>query len=398
MRVLFLTHRLPYSPDRGDRIRAFHMLRIMSARADVDLVSLVHDEPEAAHASDLRRICSSVTVASVSPMRSYPAALLSVLMRRPITHALLDSPEMKGALADVVRRRRPEVVLAYCSGMARFALAAPLRSIPLVLDMVDVDSQKWATLGAGSRSARGWLYRREARCLAQFEALAAAHARVTLVVNEREEAALRVLAPGADIRVVGNGVDISFFACPVPSADPVVVFCGVMNYQPNAEAGLWLIRSVWPRVRAAVPQARLTLVGSDPVPELVAHAARDESVTITGRVRDVRPYLWQAAVSVAPLFTARGVQNKVLEAVAAGLPSVVTPSVLEGLPAEVRPACLVASDPDAFAAAILHLLRQSPEERRTLSAAANVSRLSWEQRLSPLIAALELAKSAQPPR
>ena len=144
MRVLFLTHRLPYAPDRGDRIRAYHMLRVLSRHADVDVVSLVHDAEEAARVDTLRDLARTVTVAPTSRLRSYPAAVRAVLLQQPLTHAFLDSSVLTQAFARIARQERPDVVLAYCSGMARFALQPPLASLPFVLDMVDVDSAKWA--------------------------------------------------------------------------------------------------------------------------------------------------------------------------------------------------------------------------------------------------------------
>src|SRR5204862_707554 len=129
---------------------------------------------------------------------------------------------------------------------------------------------------------------------------------------------------------------------------------GVFSYGPNEAGALWLIEQVWPLVLQREPQAHLTLVGTGPGATLKNRAARAE-VEVTGTVPDVRPYLWRAAVAVAPLDTARGVQNKVLEAVAAGLPAVVTPAVYEGLPDTVRPACRVAADAGGFAEAIAQL-------------------------------------------
>ncbi len=269
--------------------------------------------------------------------------------------------------------------------MARFALEPPLAGLPLVIDMVDADSAKWADLGAKTRGPLGWIYRREARTLGAFEAHAMRRARTTICVNEREAATLRGLAPDADVRVLENGIDLDRFAPPGPPADSrEVVFCGVMNYTPNVEGARWLAREVWPRVRAACPDARLMLVGASPAPEVQALHAPASGITVTGAVPDVRPYLWRAAVATAPLWTARGVQNKVLEAVAAGLPCIATPPVVEGLPAEVLPACVEAGDADAFARALVAALGQTPAERRARAASADLAPLRWEARLNEL--------------
>jgi glycosyltransferase involved in cell wall biosynthesis len=202
------------------------------------------------------------------------------------------------------------------------------------------------------------------------------------VVTDKERDTLFAIAPEARIEVVQNGVDKAALQAEDPPADvPTVVFCGVMNYPPNEAAAVWLARDIWPLVRVQRPDARLQLVGSSPTRAVRQLANERAAITVTGAVPDVRPYLWQAAVAAAPLLTARGVQNKVLEAVAAGLPTVVTPVVLDGLPKEVRPACLVADGTDAFAAALIELFDLSPSERRARTDRVDWTLLSWEKRL-----------------
>jgi sugar transferase (PEP-CTERM/EpsH1 system associated) len=396
MKVLFLTHRLPYAPNRGDRIRAYHMLRHLSRHASVDLLSFVHDATEARSLSGLpvRR----VTVVQTTPWRNRLRSALALPTSMPLTHTLLDSPGVDAALADVVQANRPDVVLAYCSGVARLALTEHLKNIPLVLDMVDVDSAKWRALGRRTRSPLGWVYAREARCLGRFEAEIVAHARTTLVVNERERETLARACPRADIKVVANGIDLEQFR---PSGHsragaPRVVFCGVMNYQPNEEAALNLVQRIWPLVRAERHDARLLIVGAHPTARLRQAAERDSTIEVTGSVRDVRPYLWNAAVSVAPLITARGLQNKVLEALAADLPVVTTPAVAQGLPASALAGCIVAESEAESAAAILSLLRRSSTERLALAKRADLSELSWTRQLSALVPVLTAAARRKP--
>ena len=386
MRILFLTHRLPYAPNRGDRIRAYHIARQLARWSDVDLLSLTHDDEEESHAADLRGLVSRVRTARVRRIPSLARAVLALPTSRPLTHALLDAPDLRATLAQMVDERRPDLVLAYCTGMARLMFDDSLRRIPAVVDFVDVDSEKWRALARVARPPRAWVYSREHYRLADFETAAARHAKATLVVNEREQASLSSLASDARIHVVPNGIDLSTFQpAAQPSADASVVFCGVMNYAPNEQAALWLADAVWPLVRRQRPDATLFLVGADPTPAVRALAARDRSVTVTGTVPDVRPFLHRAAVAAAPLATARGIQNKVLEAIASGLPAIVTPAVFEGLPTESATACRVAKEPDAFAGAILDMLNRTPAERRAIAMHANLSALAWDRRLAPLV-------------
>jgi polysaccharide biosynthesis protein PslH len=384
LRVLFLTHRLPYAPNRGDRVRAFHLLKAMAQHAQVDLLSLVHDDEEASHAGDLRDIVATTTIARVPRLLNHVRGAALLATSRPLTHVLLDSPEVVPAIHKLIRQHPPDLVFAFCSGMMRFAMLPPLDKVPCILDMVDADSAKWDDLARIKRGPARWIYSREARCLGAFETRAMHHARATFVVNSRERDILRRQSADARVDVLENGVDLrAFKPAKPPSPNPVVVFCGVMNYAPNEAGAIWLAREVWPLVRTARPDARLMIVGALPTAAVIA-LGKDEGVTVTGAVDDVKPYLWDAAVAAAPLWTARGIQNKVLEAVAAGLPCVVVPPVAEGLPPEVTPACPVASDAASFAKTLLELLSVSPDERRNRAGLARLENLAWERRLQAL--------------
>jgi sugar transferase (PEP-CTERM/EpsH1 system associated) len=398
VRVLFLTHRLPYAPNRGDRLRAYHMLQHMRAGADVELLSLVHDDDEAAHVADMRAFVPDVTALRVPRWRTRLAAAAALPTRRPLTHALLDAPGLLPALHQIVSRRRPDVVFAYCSGMARLALQPPLADIPLVLDFVDVDSQKWRDLALESRWPHSWIYRREAATLGAFEARAAEHAAAALVVNPREAAIARSLTPHANVQVLSNGVEVDRLRpLAPPAASTRAVFCGVMDYAPNDDGMQWFVREVWPLVRARSADATLAIVGSGPTQALRELCAGDASITVTGRVPDVRDWLWTSAVGIAPLRVARGVQNKALEAIAAGLPIVITDAVAGGLPPEAMHACRVANTPQRFANHVINLLARTPQQRRAMAAAADFTGLTWSRTLQPLLPLLERAAESGSP-
>jgi sugar transferase (PEP-CTERM/EpsH1 system associated) len=390
MRVLFLTHRLPYAPNRGDRLRAFHILKALRGRAKVHLISLVHDDQEIAHRGDLDDLAETVHVCEVPRLGNYVRGALSLPSRKPLTHSLLDSPRVLPAAVEVVERHRPDVVLSFCSGMAAFAMQPPLEQFPLVLDMVDVDSQKWRDLSERASFPLSLVYAREARALSRFEALATNRAYSTTVITQREAEALRALAPAGRIVVSPNGLDAESLRPPgPPSQTRDIVFCGVMSYAPNAGAAEWMAKRVWPIVHARHPDARLLLVGAEPPTQVKTLASTEHAIEVTGTVPDVRSYLWNAAAAVAPLQVARGTQNKVLEAVAAGLPVVVTDVVGDGLPEEVLPACVVANSTEAFAEAVGRLLSMSPHERRAKASTAALEALTWANGLAPLLSALE---------
>ena len=397
MRVLALTQRLPYAPNRGDRIRAYHMLRHLSEHAEVELVSLVHDEEEASHAGEMRSFISRVTTLRVSTWRSRIRGAAALMTRMPLTHALLDAAGTDAALGTICEERPPDVVFAYCSSMARFAMQAPLNRFPMVLDFVDVDSCKWRDMAATTPVPLSWIYRREGSTLGAFEARAARQAATALVVNEREAQNARGLAQDANVQVLPNGVELERLKPPTPpSAQPRVVFCGVMNYSPNAEGMTWFVENAWPLIRAQRPDATLAVVGPDPSPAFRALCARDRSITVTGRVPDVREWLWDSALAIAPLHVARGVQNKALEAIAAGLPIVITDAVAGGLPPQAMPAARIANTADDFAEHVIGLLREPPAARRGIARSSDLRELTWARALDPLLSILESAASSKP--
>ena len=368
------------------------MLQFLRTRAEVELVSLIHDDEEAVHVEDMRAIVPRVTALRVPPWRTRANAAAAMVSNQPLTHALLDAPGVWAAVQDIVERRCPDVVFAYCSGMAKFALQPPLDRVPLVLDFVDVDSQKWRDLAAETRWPQSWIYRREAATLGAFEAMAAAHASAALVVNAREAELARALAPSASVHVLANGVELERL-CPIapPTGAPRVVFCGVMDYAPNDEGMQWFVREIWPLIRQRRPDATLSIVGRGPTPVLRNLCANDASIAVTGRVKDVRDWLWESAVGIAPLRVARGVQNKALEAIAAGLPIVITDAVAGGLPPQAMAAARVANTPQAFAEHVVDLLNHSAQERRAIAASGDLSELTWSRTLAPLWSILERA-------
>lgn len=391
MRVLFLTHRLPYAPDRGDRALGYHIVRVLAPRVELQVTSLVHDQHEAGQIDRVRALGADVSTFRVPRAKNYLNALPHLAGSRPLTHMLLDAPGIQSALERYVQKSRPDVVLAFCSSMGRFGLIRALDSVPMVVHLIDVDSVKWSILAEDARWPMNAIYRRESKYLGRFERTLADHARTTLVVNDREARILRAIAPEADVQVLEIGVDLDALAPPRAPADrPAVVFCGVMNYEPNVKGVLWFAQEVWPIVRSHLPEATFTIVGSSPT-GAVRRLSRQMGISVTGTVPDVRPYLWDAALSVAPLTASRGVQNKVLEAVAAGLPAIVTPQVFEGIPDAITPACRTARTPQEFAEQVLALLSKSPGERRQIAQQADFRSMSWENRLSPLFDILERA-------
>lgn len=377
MRLLFLAHRIPYPPNKGEKIRSFNILRHLAARHEVHLAALVDDPADAATGSGLRPMVNELLVERIDvPWRKH-ASLSALLDGNPVTLRYFYSPRLQARIDDLLDRIPVDAVFCSSSPMAEFvfrsrhAAALQVRSY---MDLIDVDSRKWEQIASRSPLWSAWLYKREARLLSSYERRLASQFRHLLVVSEEERKCFPG-APPANLHVVANGVDLEHFfpdfspATPIPG--PAVVFTGVMDYWPNIDGIKWFVDNIWRLVLKAEPAARLYIVGSRPTREIL-RLASVPGVTITGHVRDVRDYVGCARVCIAPLRLARGVQNKVLEAMAMGRPIVVTPEASEGIQAENGRDFLVAAGETAFAEAVVRLLRDA-ELARTMGNSARRS-------------------------
>jgi len=377
MSLLFIAHRAPFAPDRGDRIRSYHVLRHLSARMPVHLVTFA-DAPEPV--PQLGLASCTVVPRQKGQIRAAAEALAT---GRPVSVAAFAARSFTRAVAAVTDMHAPAAAYVFSGQMAQYVPS----SLPFVMDFVDLDSAKFAGLARGPLRA---LYRREARLLARWERAAAARAAASLFVS-RAEAAL-FDGPGR-VEVVENGIDTAHFrprAVP-PTGGAAIVFTGQMDYAPNVEAVRWFVERVLPLIRRAHPDAALAIVGRAPVAAVRA-LAKVPGVTVTGEVADVRGHLAAARVAVAPLQLARGIQNKVLEAMASGLPVVATSGAAEGI--DHAGTLRIADDPDRFAAEVAALLR-APGDLGARARARVEARYGWQAALAPLD--ILIAQASSPP-
>jgi sugar transferase (PEP-CTERM/EpsH1 system associated) len=401
VRVIFISQRVPYPPDRGDKITTHHFLRHLLARgASVRVGCFADGADDVAHAAALRRDVAEVCAPRLRRRWRQLTALRGLVTGQPLTLPFFAHAGLARTVADWVRREPPDLIWVYSSGMAQFAM--PFAATPVrLMQFAELDSDKWEQFAERARGPTRLLYAREARRLLAYERSVARAFTLSTVVSEAERALFRARIPEVDPLVLPNGVDVDRFAAGDAAArDPhTAVFTGVMDYAPNVDGVLWLAREAWPRVRAQVPDARLLVVGSRPVPAIRALDGR-QGIEVTGRVAEVPPFLARAAVAVAPLRLARGVQNKVLEAMSTGLPVVATPQAARGLgrAAEDEPGLVVAADAARTAERVAALLLD-PEEarRRGRSAAAFVrTHFAWDRMFAIADAAIAAALARRP--
>ena len=395
--LLFLAHRIPYPPDKGDKIRSWHILRHLAARHRVYLGCFFDDIRDRRHEAMLRDLCADCCLVHLDPVRARLRSLWGLLSGLPLTLPYYHHSRLVRWVDDIARRRNLERIFVFSSAMAQYVCKPAGVAARTVVDFVDVDSEKWREYGEHRSWPASWVYGREARTLLRFERDVAGRAAVSTFVSRVEADLFRRLAPEASGRVdwVANGVDCDFFTPdrayedPFPGDGPVLVFTGAMDYWPNVDAVTFFAREVLPAVQARVPKARFCIVGANPGPGVSALAGV-HGVQVTGYVADVRPYLAHAAAVVAPLRIARGIQNKVLEAMAMGRPTVATPQAMAGIEAEPGHQILMGADAASFAEAVIGALEDPASADIGGAARASVLSLhNWQASLGKLDALLD---------
>ncbi len=375
MTILYLCHRIPYPPDKGEKIRAYHHIAHLAKRHRVHLACFADVREDLDHVRPLEAICASVDVVFRSRLAARLFALAALPTGRSLSVAAFDSPELRARVRQRVQAARPDVTVVYSAAMAQYAEDG--NGAPRVLDFVDADSEKLRVYGRVQPFPQSALYALEAGRLARYEGEMASRFDASIFISEAEADIVRARAPGRPFSIIRNGVDLDAFR-PSPDGpaegDPCVVFTGVMGYFPNADAVTFFATEVLPRVRTQVPGARFEIVGRDPS-AAVRRLAALPGVTVTGAVPDVRPYLARASLAVAPFRIARGVQNKVLEAMASGLPVVGTPLAFQGLAATGADGIRAAETPEGLADLVVGLFRDPSGRREAgLKARAYVER------------------------
>lgn len=340
MDILYLSHCVPNPPDKGERIRAHHVLKALAAEHRVHLACFARSDEEMRAAKQLQVTCASVYVERLHPAAALARGGVAFLCGGSLANSFFGSTRMRNRVGALAQQERLNTCVVYTTVMAQYAPAG----IPVLLDMTDVDSEKW--LQYSRMRVGGRLYALEGARLRQCEIFAARRAECTFLATEAERTLLDTIAPGAQTAVIENGVDFSYFdpgqTTPLRelSGRKCIVFVGMMDYYPNVDGVCWFASEVLPALHSAEPELRLYVVGRNPTQRVRALSGRN-GVVVTGSVADVRPYLVAAKAVVVPLRMARGIQNKVLEALAMGKPVLASPEVCRAfgahLPSGVKP-------------------------------------------------------------
>jgi sugar transferase (PEP-CTERM/EpsH1 system associated) len=393
--LLYLAHRIPYPPNKGDKIRSYHLLRHLSERYQVHLGTFIDDPDDWQYVDAVKKLCGETHFVKLDSRRARAMSGTALLMNRPLSLDYYRSRSLSEWVARLHRKLPVSRVLVFSSVMAQFV--EPQRYARKVIDFVDVDSAKWSQYAVQKSWPMNRVYAREGRQLLRYERRVAREFDASLFVSAQEAALFSGLAPESAARIgwFSNGVDSSYFSPmhdldnPYPEGGPVMVFAGAMDYWPNVDAVQWFADDMLPTILQRHPQARFYIVGARPSPQVQALAQRP-GIHVTGTVPDVRPYLAHAQISVAPLRIARGIQNKVLEAMAMAKPVIVSPQALEGISAQAGRDLLLASDAGEFIGLACDALDDVPADLGRAARAQVEASYNWDVNMSRVDALLDI--------
>ncbi|MEO6423352.1 MAG: TIGR03087 family PEP-CTERM/XrtA system glycosyltransferase [Candidatus Nitrotoga sp.] len=393
--LLYLTHRIPYPPNKGDKIRSYHLLKFLAQHYHVHLGTFIDDPDDWQYVNTVKQFCKETHFSSLNPRTARLRSLGALMMNRPLTVDYYRDNGLQEWVSTVIKAQKIKRVLIFSSAMAQYVAGG--QQARCIIDFVDIDSDKWHQYAKRKPWPMSWLYQRESHLLLRYERHVACTYDASLFVSEAEASFFKKLAPesAAKIGFFNNGVDSDYFSPNRDYPDPyqeniaAIVFTGAMDYWPNVDAVRWFAQEIFPTVLTNHPHARFYIVGSRPT-TAVQELAELPGVVVTGSVADVRPYLAHAQLAVAPLRIARGLQNKVLEAMSMAKIVIASPQAAEGILATSGEELHIASTSQEFSRSIILMLASKAEGRSGQTARARIlADYEWEHSLVPVRALLD---------
>lgn len=391
-RLLYICHRIPYPPNKGDKIRSFHFLRYLSKRYDVYLAFLIDNKRDLTYVNDLRRYAQEIAWARLNPKYKKAASLPALMTGKPLSVGYFYSRNLQAQIDQWLSKHEFRSVLVYSSSMAQYVL--PLTKVRKVMDFCDVDSDKWRQYAQYASYPMSLLYKLESRRLLRYERHVAENFDDCLFISDEECMLFKQLVPESDPKVVANGVDFGHYNGECQQFDkrdpepisPYIVFTGAMDYRPNVDAVRWFVEDIFPLVRDKLPDLKFYIVGANPPSVVRKLAHKCDRVIVTGYVNDVRPYIKNAELFVAPIRIARGVQTKILESIALGCPTVATEVAASGLTLPHQLISVTSLNALDFATKMLDVYESRSQIRAMIKRdlAKLNDKLSWEHQLEKL--------------
>lgn len=459
MNILYLAHRIPYPPNKGDKIRSFHEIKYLSTHHDIYLACLADDPADLSYAKELESFCKTVDVVSINPQKQKVKSLFVLPTEKPLSVAYFYSKQLQQIIDHRLSTMSYDAIICFSSSMAEYVFrtknvltcervnvstlkrsaaafvqngsnildgsnrsnasnrshtsnvsnnsngrdySQPATHNPqLIMDFVDVDSDKWRQYSRYARWPFSWIYRLESRRLAAYEKRAADFFHHSIFVSKKEANLFCRQSPGVrGVLTVPNGVDFTYFNSNASNDSsnsnassnsnisnvkpPVLLFTGAMDYYANVDGVVWFSKEILPRLMEQFPSLTFYIVGRNPAAEV--KALKNDHIKVTGYVEDIRPFYEMATIYAAPLRIARGIQNKILEAMAMARPVVVTSRAFEGIEAIPEKDLLIADSKVEFIEKIGMLLKDE-ERRKSIAASARQiieKNYSWELSMEAL--------------
>ena len=394
MKILYLAHRIPFPPNKGDKIRSFNEIKYLSKNHEIHLACLADDPKDLKYEDDLKAFCKSTNVVLINPRLAKLKSIFYLLTNQSLTIPYFYSRKLQRTIDHLLLTNDYDAIFCFSSPMAEYVFKSRVLSpqsivhrrrakdlqpstkgyrprTKLIMDFVDVDSDKWTQYSKYARFPKSWIYALEGRRLADYEKKVAESFDYSIFVTDPEVKIFENKSPHIkNITAIPNGVDLDFFS-PTFSQEqatrnqppatgnqqPVIVFTGAMDYYANIDGVVWFTKEVLPLIKKEIPNVRFYIVGSNPTKEVI-ELSGNNGVTVTGYVPDTREYLRRATVVVVPLRIARGIQNKILEAMAMGIPVVATPRAFEGIEAKPDRDLMLGEDVEKIAEGVIKLIKE----------------------------------------
>jgi sugar transferase (PEP-CTERM/EpsH1 system associated) len=378
-RILFISHRIPYPPNKGDKIRSFHELTFLSAHYDIDLVTFYDNPKDGTYSDVLKQYCKTIHLFFRHPKISMIKGLFSLLRGGTISVGCYENQKVLNTVTSLCDKHDYKFVFCYSSQVAQFAYHT---KHPKIIDFIDVDSDKWRQYAEKSMFLFRFIYKLEYRRLAQYERSVWNQFSLSLFSTKQELSLFKKDRSFHKLAVLSNGVNHQFFSPQVQTRQKSLIFTGAMDYFPNIDAVLWFCSTIFSKIVAQEPDVLFYIVGSNPGPQIKSLAS--DNVIVTGFVDDIRPYIAKAALAVYPLRIARGIQNKILEAMSMGITPLIPHSLKSSLDEQWPDGVLIYKDDDECERLILKTVKAFKPETPPSSELRQyiLDHRDWEKRLA----------------
>jgi sugar transferase (PEP-CTERM/EpsH1 system associated) len=391
MNVLFVTARLPFPPLKGDQVRGYHQLRLLSAHHRVTLLSLNAEPSDADHIKPLAPFVHELITIPITSQQRAINLFRGIASETPLQTMLYQSPKMTKAIKDCLGSGFFDLAYVQLARMAPYFF--DVISVPRVIDLIDALSLNMHRRFLQEKAPRKWALYLEWKRMSRYERKICQTFEQATVVSQIDKTAIGNFR---NLSINPNGVELerfSFVPAEARSTASDIVFSGNMSYFPNVNACAWFVEKVFPVIKQQVPNAQFTIVGANPNAQVIKLSKDNASVHVTGYVDSIHGHLAKATLAVVPLQSGSGIQNKVLEAMAAGTPLVVTPYALGGIHAENGKHLLISSDPRSFAESVITLMHdQSLRKKLSQNGRRMVEeRFTWERCVADLELVFEKA-------